>query len=365
MARIGTFEILARSRDGRARAGVLHTAHGPLETPAFMPVGTQASVKSLMPSDLARIRPSCVLANTYHLSVRPGAPRVERLGGVHRMMGWQGPMLTDSGGYQVFSLSALRSLDDNGATFTSPLDGRKRRFTPASVVRRQEQIGADIIMQLDECVGAAVGRDEAERALARTNRWAAQSLRARRRDDQLLFAIVQGGMFPELRSRAVSELAELPFPGFAIGGLSVGEPRALTDGLVDLCAGRLPEDRPRYLMGVGEPDQLQAYAQLGVDMFDCVMPTRLGRSGYAFSPGGRLNLNRPVCRDVCDPIDRGCGCLTCAQYTQSYLHQLLRGGEPLGARLVSVHNVTYLVNLLRRLRQSILDEADEDRSLRR
>ncbi|MGE3271417.1 MAG: tRNA guanosine(34) transglycosylase Tgt [Chloroflexota bacterium] len=351
------FEIIARSGQSAGRAGRLHTPHGVIETPAFMPVGTQATVKGLLPSDLAEIRPQCVLANAYHLATRPGAAMVARRGGVHRFMAWDGPMLTDSGGFQVFSLSALRQVDDQGVTIASHLNGRPRRFTPRSVMRIQEQIGADIIMPLDECIGYPSTRAEAESALERTHRWALLAARAHRRSDQALFAIVQGGMEPDLRVQAARALIPADFPGYAIGGLSVGEPREVMDRLVAITAAEMPEAKPRYLMGVGEPDQLLAYAAMGVDMFDCVLPTRLGRTGYAYTSAGRVNVGRSSLRAERGPLDPACGCQTCQQYSRGYLHHLVRAGEPLAARLLSLHNVAYLVELLRGYRTSILKEA--------
>ncbi|MCC7367437.1 MAG: tRNA guanosine(34) transglycosylase Tgt [Chloroflexi bacterium] len=351
------FEIVARCPDTGARAGRLHTPHGVVETPAFMPVGTQATVKGLLPSDLATIQPECVLANAYHLATRPGAAMVARRGGVHRFMRWDGPMLTDSGGFQVFSLAALREIDDEGVTIRSHLNGRPRRFTPASVMRIEEQIGADIIMPLDECIGYPSTREQAERALERTHRWALQAQRAHRRGDQLLFAIVQGGMEPDLRVQAARALAPAGFPGYAIGGLSVGEPRETMDRLVQITTPELPEDRPRYLMGVGEPDQLLAYAAAGIDMFDCVLPTRLGRNGYAYTSEGRLNVARAALRAETGPLDPACTCVTCQRYGRAFLHHLVRTGEPLGPRLISLHNVAYLVGLLRTLRKGIIERA--------
>jgi queuine tRNA-ribosyltransferase len=353
------FEIVARAADSSARAGRFQTPHGINETPAFMPVGTQATVKGILPSDLEPIRPQCVLANAYHLALRPGAPMLARRGGVHEFMRWHGPMLTDSGGFQVFSLADLREVDDKGVTFATHLDGRRRRFTPASVVKIEEQIGADIIMPLDVCIGYPSTRQEAELALERTHAWALLARKAQRRSDQALFAIVQGGMEPDLRVQAARALAGEPFPGFAMGGLSVGEPGEVTDRLVALTAAEMPADRPRYLMGVGEPDQLLAYAAAGIDLFDCVLPTRLGRTGYAYSSAGRLNLTRAAMRTDPGPVDPCCECITCARYSRAYVHHLFRAGEPLGARLLSIHNVAYLVTLLRRFRESIVS-ADGD-----
>jgi queuine tRNA-ribosyltransferase len=348
------FEILARDSASSARAGVFHTPHGLVETPAFMPVGTQATVKGLLPADLRPIRPQCVLSNAYHLALRPGAPMIARRGGLHAFMRWDGPMLTDSGGYQVFSLAALRQTDDKGVTIESHLDGRSRRFTPASVIRIEEQIGADIIMPLDVCIGYPSTRHETEVALERTHSWALQAARAQRRSDQALFAIVQGGMEADLRIQAARALASEPFPGFAIGGLSVSEPRELTNYLVGVTTAELPAEKPRYLMGVGEPDQLLAYAAAGVDLFDCVLPTRLGRTGYAYTSAGKLNISRASMRADSGPVDESCACVTCARYSRAYIHHLFRAGEPLGARLLSLHNVAYLVELLRSFRDSIL-----------
>jgi len=352
------FDIVARCPTTGARAGILQTAHGPVKTPAFMPVGTQATVKGLLPSDLAPIQPQVILANAYHLALRPGAAMVARRGGLHRFMAWDGPMLTDSGGFQVFSLAARRQLDDQGVTILSHLNGRPRRFTPASVVRIEEQLGADIIMPLDVCLGYPSSRAETEQALERTHAWALKAARAHRRPDQALFAIVQGGTEPDLRVQAARALGSAGFPGYAIGGLSVGEPRALTDELVSLTAAALPDDRPCYLMGVGEPDQLVAYAQLGVDLFDCVLPTRLGRTGMAYTRDGKLNLAKAALRADPGPIDDTCRCATCQHYSRAYLHHLFRAGEPLGARLASIHNVAFLVETLRSFRDSLLARAD-------
>jgi queuine tRNA-ribosyltransferase len=356
------FEIVARCPESGMRAGLFHTPHGTIETPAFMPVGTQATVKGLLPSDLAAIRPECVLANAYHLALRPGAAMVARRGGLHRFMAWGGPMLTDSGGYQVFSLAALRQVDDRGVTIASHLNGRPRRFTPASVIRIEEQLGADIIMPLDVCLGYPSTRAETEHAQERTHAWALQAARAHRRPDQALFAIVQGGMEPDLRAQAARALGREGFPGYAIGGLSVGEPREVTDRLVGITVAALPEDRPRYLMGVGEPDQLLAYAAMGVDLFDCVLPTRLGRSGYGYTRDGKLNITRASQRTEGGPIEPACACVTCRTYSRAYLHHLFRVGEPLGARLLSLHNVAYLVGMLRAARNRLLDRQRDERS---
>jgi len=348
------FQIEGRCLSTRARAGVLSTPHGRIETPAFMPVGTQGSVKSLLPSDLAAIHTQCVLANAYHLALRPGAHVIERLGGLHRFTGWGGPMLTDSGGFQVFSLKRLRHVDDRGVSIVSHLDGRCRRFSPRSVIRLQERLGADLIMPLDVCMGYRSERPEAELALERTHAWALQATRAHSRSDQWLLAIVQGGMEADLRVQAARALAAERFPGYAIGGLSVGEPFSTTERLITLCVAELQDDRPRYLMGVGEPEQMLASVSRGIDLFDCVLPTRLGRTGHAYTSRGRVNLGRAAAGQDREPLDPTCGCVVCTKYSRAYLHHLVKAAEPLGARLLSLHNVAFLVDLLRQARGQIL-----------
>lgn len=338
-----------------ARAGLLETPHGPLPTPAFMPVGTQATVKALTPRDLDAAGAPCVLANTYHLALRPGADAVSRQGGLHRFMGWAGPILTDSGGFQVMSLAARAELDDHGVRFRSHVDGGSLELTPESAVRTQEQLGADLIMPLDDCRPAGTSRNEAEAALERTRAWALRSQAAHCRSDQWLFGIVQGGMFDDLRRQAARDLASLGFPGYAIGGLSVGEARAATDHLVQITARELPADRPRYLMGVGTPEQVALYSAAGVDLFDCVLPTRHGRHGVALLPRGRLNLRRvELARDP-EPILEGCDCPACRRVSRAYLHALVRAGEPLAARLISAHNVRLLVRTAAFIRRAVVE----------
>jgi queuine tRNA-ribosyltransferase len=333
----------------------LNTSHGQIATPVFMPVGTLATVKSLTPLDLARAGTQCVLANTYHLILRPGAELVARLGGLHRLMGWDGPILTDSGGFQVHSLASLRRTSERGVQFQSHLDGQACELTAESVVQTQELLGSDLIMPLDVCLGPAAELDEARAAHERTRRWAARSLQAHQRADQQLFGIVQGGMYEDLRSRAARDMCSLGFPGFAIGGLSVGEPERKTAHLLRAVTEELPADRPRYLMGVGTPEQVVAYAARGVDMFDCVLPTRLGRTGVAFRGFARLNLQRAEYRSDARPLDDSCDCQTCAGYSRAFLHDAVRQQVPLGARLLSLHNVRQLVRTAERARAAILD----------
>jgi len=352
------FEVQATA--GKARAGVFHTPHGPLLTPVFAPVGTQATVKALTPAQVRDAGATLVLANTYHLYLRPGADLVAEMGGLHRFMAWEGPILTDSGGFQVFSLGDLRQVDDDGVTFRSHLDGSLHRFTPEVSVRVQEQLGADIIMAFDECP-EPYDRAYNERALERTHRWAERSLRAHTRRDQALFGIVQGGVFPDLRERSARFIASLGFPGHAIGGLSVGETKAEMYATVDLVTDILPADKPRYLMGVGTPEDLVEGVARGVDMFDCVLPTRLARHGTAMlRDGRRLNMrNARFARDP-RPIDAQCTCYTCRTFSRAYLRHLVVAKEMLAATLLSIHNIHTLTQLTRDMRQAILEGRFEE-----
>jgi queuine tRNA-ribosyltransferase len=349
------FEILGRDPASGLRAGVLHTPHGPIPTPGFMPVGTLGSVKALTPDDVRATGAACILANTYHLVLRPGAETVRRLGGVHALMRWDGPILTDSGGFQVFSLGRLRRVSDDGVAFRSHLpDGRAVVFTPEGVVAAQELLGADIIMPLDECVAAAATRAEAERALERTQRWWRRSLAAVRRTDQALFGLVQGGLFADLRRQAATAIAADRPPGFAIGGLSVGEAKATTAELVAETVAQLPTDRPRYLMGVGAPDDVVAYAALGVDLFDCVLPTRLARNGGVWLDAGgvRADLGKRSTLDAGGPIVAGCRCPACRDWSLGSLAALFQNRAPLAYRLASAHNLTLLADVLAAARAS-------------
>jgi queuine tRNA-ribosyltransferase len=347
-----TFEILARQ--GRARAGVFHTPHGPIPTPAFAPVGTQATVKAVTPEQLKEIGTSLVLANTYHLYLRPGDELVAEMGGLHRFMNWPAPILTDSGGYQVFSLADTRKVDDDGVTFKSHIDGSTHRLTPEKSIAIQENLGADIIMCFDECA-PPYERAYNERATARTHAWAERCLRARTRPDQALFGIVQGGVFPDLRQASAEFIAALDLPGNAIGGLSVGESKDEMHLMLDVALPILPEDKPRYLMGVGTPEDLLDGVQRGVDIFDCVLPTRLARHNAALTHTGRINLvNAAYARDPL-PIDPACGCYTCQHYSRAYLRHLIVAREMLSATLLSIHNLYTLVKLMDDMRQAILE----------
>ncbi|MGH3040792.1 MAG: tRNA guanosine(34) transglycosylase Tgt [Gaiellaceae bacterium] len=332
--------------DGAARAGVLQTAHGEVPTPAFMPVGTKATVKGLDPERLPALGATILLGNAYHLHFRPGEETVAELGGLHRFMGWNGPILTDSGGFQVFSLrDTIVRADDDGVTFRSVYDGEEARFTPELVAGIQRHLGSDIAMCLDICPPADATPVEHELAAARTTRWAERQLGAPRSDGQLLFGIAQGGTDPELRRRSIEEIAELGFDGHALGGLSVGEDRAVMIDTVAWSAPLLPPDRPRYFMGIGDPVGILEVIERGIDMFDCVLPTRLGRTGSALTWEGRLNLrNARFARDP-EPLQEGCPCRACTGYSRAYLRHLVNQQELLGLILLSEHNVRFVLDL--------------------
>jgi len=347
-----TFEIQAT--DGRARAGVFHTPHGDLLTPVFAPVGTQATVKAVTPDQLEALGATLVLANTYHLYLRPGDDVVAELGGLHRFMQWPKPMLTDSGGFQVFSLAKIREIDADGVTFRSHLDGSVHRFTPEKSIAIQENLGADIIMAFDECP-PPYDRGYNEEALARTHAWAERSLKAHTRRDQALFGIVQGGVFPDLRERSAEFIASLGFPGHAIGGLSVGETKEEMYAMLDVVNAVLPPEKPRYLMGVGTPQDLIEGVRRGVDIFDCVLPTRLARHHAAMlANGGRLNMRRVEFARDPRPIDESCTCYTCQHFSRAYIRHLIVTKEMLAATLLSIHNLHTLVQLARDMREAIL-----------
>ncbi len=318
-----------------------------------MPVATQGSIKGLTPGQLAEMHAEIVLANAYHLSLRPGAEIIEATGGLHRFMGWDGAVLTDSGGYQIFSLAPLRTVSDAGVAFRSHLDGTPIFLTPEDVVRLQCRMGVDILMPLDECLPAAAERPAVEAAMRRTSAWALRSLSVARPADRPLFAIVQGGLFPDLRRAHPAELAGCDFPGYAVGGLSVGEERGLTQDIAAVTAAALPEERPRYLMGVGLPQELLRFMGMGYDLFDCVLPTRNGRNGTCFTSRGRVNIR--LARYACDqePLDSECVCYTCRQFSRAYLRHLAVAGEMLGAQLASLHNVHFYLDLMRQARAHI------------
>ncbi len=339
---------------GRARLGSLTTPHGVIETPQFMPVGTQATVKALSPGDLHAAGVQIILANTYHLSLRPGHERIARLGGLHRFMGWEGPILTDSGGFQVFSLAHLGKVDDDGVTFASHLDGSPQRLTPERVVEIQEALGSDIAMAFDQLVDATLPATEVAIAMQRTHRWAERCISAHTRSDQALFGIVQGGVDGTLRRESVASITALPFDGIAIGGLSVGESKAQMAATLDVVAEALSDDpRVRYLMGVGTPPDFFTAVERGIDLFDCVLPTRVARTGQLWTSQGRLNLRNARFLDDPDPPDPDCRCETCRHHSRAYLAHLIRAEELLAYRLSSLHNVTYTQDLMRRIRVAL------------
>ncbi len=348
------FEFELVTKDRSARAGVFHTPHGDLLTPVFAPVGTQATVKAVTPAQLKEIGVTLVLANTYHLYLRPGAGLVAKMGGLHRFMQWDAPILTDSGGFQVFSLAGMRKIDEDGVTFKSHIDGSVHRFTPEKAVEIQEQLGADIIMAFDECA-PPYDRPYNEEAVRRTHQWAERCLTAQTRRDQALFGIVQGGIFPDLREQSARFIASLGFPGHAIGGLSVGETKEEMYRTLELVNQILPEDKPRYLMGVGSPEDLINGIRRGVDIFDCVLPTRLARHQAAMTRQGRLNLMNAVHAHDPRPIDETCPCYTCTHFSRAYLRHLIVAKEMLAATLLSIHNIATLVHLVQDARRAILE----------
>lgn len=347
------FRVLAEDRATAARTGEIQTSHGIIETPVFMPVGTQATVKTLTPDDLRSIGAQIILGNTYHLYLRPGSDLIARFGDLHGFMAWDRPILTDSGGFQVFSLGHLRTLTEEGVTFRSHLDGSSHLFTPESVVRIQEELGSDIAMVLDECTPYPANEEEARISFERTTRWARRARAAHRRQDQAQFGIVQGGMYPELRRESAVQLVELDFPGYGIGGLSVGEPKPLFYEMLAVSASVLPVSKPRYLMGVGAPEDLFEAVLNGVDMFDCVLQTRLGRNGALFTRTGRINIKNSRFREDSGPIDLTCDCYTCGTFTLAYLHHLFRAEELLAYRLGSLHNLRWTVKLVQEMRMHV------------
>lgn len=340
--------------DGSARAGTFTTPHGALSTPVFAPVGTQATVKSLTPAQVEDLGAQMVLANTYHLFLRPGDELIAEMGGLHSFMHWDKPILTDSGGFQVFSLTQTRKIDDDGVTFKSHIDGSLKRLSPEISISIQENLGADIIMAFDECA-VPTDYDYSRLAMHRTHAWAKRCLAAKRRDDQALFGIVQGGIFSDLRAESAREISAMGFPGHAIGGLSVGESKADMYRTIAEVNSILPEDKPRYLMGVGTPEDLIEGVRRGVDIFDCVLPTRLARHNSAMTMRGRLNLmNAGFTRDE-RPVDPECGCYTCQHFSRAYLRHLVNAKEMLAATLLSIHNLYTLVQLTRDMRTAIIN----------
>lgn len=349
------FRLARTCTDSKARAGELTTPHGVVPTPVFLPVGSQATVKTLTPEELKEIGITMILANTYHLYLRPGIDVIEKMGGLHSFMTWDRPILTDSGGYQVFSLAALRRVSDEGVLFRSHIDGSEHFITPELAIQLQETLGADIIMVLDECPACDDSLGRVQAAMSRTHRWAERCQRAQRRSDQALYAIVQGGVFPELRHQSAKYLTSLGFSGYAIGGLSLGEPKETTLAMIEEAAAFLPENKPRYLMGVGSPEDIIEGVARGMDIFDSTLPTRVARNGALFTWQGRRNIRNAVYGQMSGPFAPGCDCYTCRTFPAAYLHHLFVCGELLGYRLATIHNLSFIHNLMQKARNAILD----------
>jgi queuine tRNA-ribosyltransferase len=347
------FTVLKKDSNSRARLGRLVTAHGIVETPAFMPVGTQGTVKGVLPRDLSEIGCQILLGNTYHLYLRPGHDIIQKLGGLHRFMGWHGPILTDSGGYQVFSLGAMRKISEEGACFQSHLDGAAHLFTPEKAVEIQEALGSDIAMVLDECIPHDRSRSYVRDSTERTIRWAERCLAARSRKDQMMFGIVQGGIFEDLRRWCAEEMAPMPFDGFAVGGLGVGEGAELLRVISAFTASLLPEARPRYLMGVGRPEDILAAVRAGFDLFDCVIPTRNGRNGTLFTSSGKVSIKRAEFAADPRPLDENCRCYSCSHFSRAYLRHLFMAGEILASQLNSLHNLYFYHRLVESCRDAL------------
>jgi queuine tRNA-ribosyltransferase len=348
-----SFSLGTRDPGSRARRGTLHTSRGTVETPVFMPVGTRATVTGMAPDELTRLGASIILANTYHLLLRPGPDQFRRTGGIHSFMRWPGLVLTDSGGYQIFSLPGERTMSEDGARFRSYIDGRFYQLSPESSIQMQTAIGSDIMMVLDECIAATALESAGRAAMERTHRWALRGLAARTNPEQALFAIVQGGLVPSLRRESARFLTEHPFDGYAIGGLAVGDTRAQREDMTAFAADLLPAQAPRYLMGVGTPPDLLVAMGCGVDMFDCVIPTRLAWQGTAFTSTGRVRITRGAHQASDASLDVACTCSTCRTYTRGYLHHLIKCSEPLGPRLLTIHNLHYYLELMAQARAAI------------
>lgn len=351
------FELIKECKQSGARLGKLHTPHGVIDTPIFMPVGTQATVKAMTPEELKDIEAQIILSNTYHLYLRPGHELVAKAGGLHKFMNWDRPILTDSGGFQVFSLGDLRKITEDGVEFRSHLDGSKHFLSPEKVMEIENALGADIIMAFDECAPYPADHKYVKNSLERTTRWAKRCKDAHTNTDmQALFGIVQGGMYRDLREQSAAEIVALDFPGYAVGGLSVGEPKPLMYEVLEYTIPLLPKDKPRYLMGVGSPDDLLEGVLRGVDMFDCVLPTRIARNGTAMTSIGKVVIKNAKYFDDLTPLDPNCDCYTCRNYSRAYLRHLYKADEILSSRLMSYHNLHFLINMMTEARQAIMDD---------
>ncbi len=350
------YELLKECSDTKARLGKLHTNRGVINTPIFMPVGTQATVKTMTPEELKDLNAEIILSNTYHLFLRPGHDLIEKAGGLHKFMNWDRPILTDSGGFQVFSLGKLRKLSEEGATFNSHIDGSKQELTPEKAIEIQNALDSDIAMVLDECPPYPASREYVQNSLQRTTRWAKRCIESNKNPNQSLFGIVQGGMYQDLREESAKELLELDFPGYAIGGLSVGEPKELMYEVLEYTTPLLPKDKPRYLMGVGSPDALFEGVEKGIDMFDCVHPTRIGRNGTAMTTSGTVNIKNAKYKEDFEALDPECSCYTCKNYTKAYLRHLFKASEILGLRLMTYHNVHFLIDTMNNIRKALAED---------
>ncbi len=354
------FELQHVEKHTGARAGVFHTPHGDILTPVYMPVGTQATVKGVLPRDLKEAGSQIILSNTYHLYMRPGDEIVKKAGGLHKFMNWDRPILTDSGGFQVFSLTKLNKIKDEGVYFNSHVDGSRHLFTPEKAIQIEENLGADIIMAFDQCSEYGYTHEQAKQAMERTSRWLERCAAAKTRDDQALFPIVQGNFYKDLRAESVKRCIPYAKHGIAIGGLSVGEPKPLMYEMLDHIRPLLPENMPRYLMGVGSPDCLVEGVLRGVDMFDCVLATRVARNGTAFTSKGKIVARNSVYREDFSPLDKNCDCYCCANYSKAYIRHLINVNEMLAAMLLSLHNITFLHKLMAGMRQAIFDDSLSD-----
>ncbi len=352
---MNNFRLIQTCPDSKARAGELVTPHGLVPTPVFLPVGSQGTVKTLTPEELKNMGMAIVLANTYHLYLRPGISVIEKMGGLHQFMAWDRAILTDSGGYQIFSLAPLRQVSDDGVIFRSHIDGSQHHITPELIIQFQEALGADIIMTLDKCPACDDTLEKVRRAMDRTHRWAERCQKCHRRNDQALYAIIQGGVFPQLRRQSVAYLTSLGFSGYAIGGLSLGEPKSVTLDITEATVALLPENKPRYLMGVGSPEDIIEAVARGVDIFDSALPTRVARNGALFTGQGRHNIQNSVYSQMEQPIDPECDCYTCRTFSAAYLHHLFRCGELLAYRLATIHNLNFISNLMHKVRSAILN----------
>ena len=355
-----TYEFIKKDKNSKARRGRVHTPHGTIETPVFMPVGTQATVKAMRPEEVKELGAEIILSNTYHLYLRPGHEIVKEAGGLHKFMNWDRPILTDSGGFQVFSLGDLRKITEEGVRFSSHIDGSKHMLTPEKAIEIQQALGSDIMMAFDECAPYPADWKYVKNSLERTTRWLERCKEAwTNREEQALFGIMQGGMYKDLRKQSADQIVAMDLPGYAIGGLSVGEPREMMCDVLDDCVDYLPADKPRYLMGVGSPDYLCEGVERGIDMFDCVLPPRIARHGMAMTSNGKLNIKNAKFERDFTPLDPECDCYTCRNYSRAYLRHLFKAGEMLSSTLLSHHNLHFLVKTMDNIRKSI----EEDRFL--